>query len=78
MQFNTQIWIFSSQLGSARLLHFPAALPRLTIASVSENAVYRSLSYPHFELLRLVRTCPLVSVAVGCGRYSVGYSGRVL
>jgi hypothetical protein len=39
------------------------------------------LSHLHLELLRLVRARPLVSVAVGCGRYSVGYSalrvGRV-
>ena len=32
------------------------------------------LSYLHLELLCLVRACPLASVAVRCGRYSLGYS----
>jgi hypothetical protein len=29
------------------------------------------------ELLSVVRACPLASVAVGCDRYSVGYSVAV-
>jgi hypothetical protein len=32
------------------------------------------LSYLRSELLHVVRACPLASVAVGCDRYSVGYS----
>jgi hypothetical protein len=35
------------------------------------------LSYSRFELLREVHACPLVPVAVGCDRYSVGYSPSV-
>jgi hypothetical protein len=45
---------------------------------VREWCLLLMLSYLHLALLRLVRARPLVSVAVGRGRYSAGYSGRVL
>lgn len=41
---------------------------------VRERYLPLMLSYLHFELLHMVRTRPLVSVAVGRDRYSVGYS----
>ena len=45
---------------------------------VRECYLSSMLSDPRSELLCAVHPRPLVSVAVGCDRYSVGYSCRVL
>lgn len=77
MQLNPQIQIYSRHCRPMWLLHSAAAPAWL--APIKDRFCAREcnlslmLSYTRIELSHMVHTRPLVFVAVGRDRYSVGY-----